>query len=207
MPRGLSLREATLPLVQQRRPRCGTTAHRDASVLLCRASHSWRTTPRGTMQEGGSAELERCMRRLDWILIILCCGAFACTVVYSKKSHAQDDHPGHREHHDVYKQWMRPDVLSSGCCDEKVWQDVNGRKWSTGHCYPTYAEPYYTDDGKEHWKVWLDDRMTVLEVPESKFLDPKKYISPNPEVAHLCEHFKDSPADPILCFLRPSKGM
>lgn len=109
-------------------------------------------------------------------------------------------HPGHEKYHvDFYSKWQRPDYLGSSCCDEKVWHDNNGYRYSTGHCYP--APDSKLINGV--WWVELDNQIWV-KVPEKRILH--REASPNPAVAHVCEHYADDPKDPIYCFREPVGG-
>lgn len=132
-------------------------------------------------------------------------GAFLLVFATSHKARAEgpegevfQEHPGHEKGHDVYQNWMRPDVPTSGCCDEKIWHDSNGYKWSTGHCYETDAKIVSGE-----WVVKLDNGMWV-KVPNIRVLG--KVPSPNPARPHVCENYSSTPKDPILCFREPVGG-
>jgi hypothetical protein len=120
--------------------------------------------------------------------------AYLHAVSFSTTVRAQDRDAAHAEHHDVYKTWMRPDVPTSSCCNERK---VNGEGDVTGDCYPTDA---VLKDG--HWWARRIDTDIWLEIPDEKII---REINPDPTGtrAHLCESIYGAG---VLCFVPPFGG-
>lgn len=67
---------------------------------------------------------------------------------------------GHAEHHDMYKDWVQPDVGGS-CCNAQSADDP------AGDCRPTTA--YIGDDGRWHARIGPGPRDFAI-VPPNKIL-------------------------------------
>ena len=102
------------------------------------------------------------------------------------------DHVGHAEFHDFYKDWKIPDSpVGASCCNAK--RDMNGEL--VGDCYPTTARVV-----NGQWIV-KTDHGTEIAVPDEKIIH-----EPNPDPtgqdAHLCEGVLGD----VLCFRPPVGG-
>jgi hypothetical protein len=108
---------------------------------------------------------------------------------------------GHAQHHDVYKNWKRPENKNLSCCNERK---VGPNGDVQGDCYPTeamLAPPGDQNVGVDHdvwWALRYDGRW--IEIPEERIIREH-----NPDEtgsrAHLCQ------ADYsmfVLCFVPPT---
>lgn len=136
------------------------------------------------------------------LIIVLSLTPFAC----APPAPAQDH--GHSLHHeDHYKNWMRPHMPTTPCCNARVEVDGEFR----GDCYPTIAEPRPSElPENEGALVWWARRHDGkwIEIPKSRIVN---YANPDPtgRDAHLCEHHErfsgGMELQLIHCF-RPSTG-
>jgi hypothetical protein len=110
-------------------------------------------------------------------------GAFT----FSSKARAQDvdgtvHHPGHAEHHNIYKNWTQSNGYSS-CCNGD--DPENGVK---GDCRPVRA--YADQDGQ--WHALIEGQ--YVPVPLRAIRD---YPTPDGN-SHVCEDKRNG----IMCFVR-----
>jgi hypothetical protein len=101
------------------------------------------------------------------------------------------DHVGHAEFHDVYKEWTQPGT-SVGCCNAKY--DDTGKNIG-GDCYPTEA---WVINGT--WYAFRDDG-DVIAIPDDRIV---RQINPDQtgSRAHLCFNYGK-----VLCFAPPTGAM
>lgn len=101
------------------------------------------------------------------------------------------DHAGHAEFHEEYKNWAQPGFANGSCCSARV-TDENGR--TTGDCFPTDAR--IVDD---HWTARRYDGVWV-DIPDDRVIHE---VNPDPTGtrAHLCYNYGK-----VLCFVPPFGG-
>lgn len=144
------------------------------------------------------------MRRLDWLLVLLCCAAFACTCITAKKGHAQD-YDGvqrHIEHHapfhDFYREWRQPAPSQHlSCCNARY--DENGTE--VGDCEATHFELKRDQNGQLEWWAQIPEKYggRMIPVPEGR-IRPYK----NPDLTGTHGHLCWSPASGVLCAVPPT---
>ena len=117
------------------------------------------------------------MRAIN-LLLILALAVGATISVARAQSGSRGD--GHAQHHDMYKDWQRPDVGGS-CCNAKSADDPSG------DCRPTTA--YIGDDG--WWRARIGPGPNgYAVVPPNKIL--KRAADGR---CHVCERFGT-----VICF-------
>lgn len=141
------------------------------------------------------------MNRTDTFLALACAAVFlAITLGVSGKARSQD-HTGHAEFHDVYREWMMPQRPEMPCCNART--EVNGAV--VGDCYPTVAEPRPSAEHPDGPVVWWAKRHDGLWIEINKRYILNEF---NPDEtgtrAHLCENFHLGGG--VLCFLPPTGG-
>lgn len=141
-----------------------------AVLLLLRSLLEGRGACGNLQKEASSRELERSMRRLDWLLVIACCGAFAATVaLHPKRAHAHD--PDTHQADDLAKATSAAYGL---CCNGKDWIRIE-----TWESMPSGYRILYKGE-------WLDAPRTVrvnnMENPDGEakawiyYMGQKPYI-------------------------------
>jgi hypothetical protein len=117
------------------------------------------------------------MRAIN-LLLILALAIGATISVARAQSGSRGD--GHGRHHDMYKDWQRPDVGGS-CCNAQSADDPNG------DCRPTTA--YMGDDGWWRARIRPGPNGYAI-VPPNKIL--KRAADGR---CHVCERFGT-----VICF-------
>lgn len=139
------------------------------------------------------------MNRTDLAIAGFCIVVFVA-ITMGVKARAQN-HTGHAQFHDVYKEWMMPTRPEMPCCNARI--EVDGRV--QGDCYPTVAESRPSAEHPDGPIVWWAKRHDGewIEIPKRHIVNE---LNPDPTGtrAHLCENFHLGGA--VLCFLPPTGG-
>jgi hypothetical protein len=138
------------------------------------------------------------MKKLDWLLILLCCGAFAGVVATAHKAKAQEmsHEEGHMKYHDAYQHWLRNDTHTS-CCNLRE-MSLDGKTVLSGDCRPVEAELRPDKKGELHW--WAQEergepRSAWIRIPDDKIIREK-----NPDLSGDSAHLCATPST-IYCFV------
>ena len=117
------------------------------------------------------------MRAINLLLILVLAIGATISVARAQSGNRGD---GHAQHHDMYKDWQRPDVGGS-CCNAQSADDPNG------DCRPTTA--YMGDDGWWRARVRPGPNGYIV-VPPNKILNRAADGR-----CHVCERFGT-----VICF-------
>ena len=128
-----------------------------------------------------ASQLVEVWKRTSLVQIGCCCLAMAiCGICDMSRAQSGQRGDGHAEHHDMYRDWQRPDV-GGGCCNGESPEDPSG------DCRPVKA--YLADDGWWRARIGPGPYGWVV-VPSNRILKGAADGR-----CHVCERF-----GAVICF-------